>query len=124
VVDDERRLQGLVEAEEVSRLAERNERELKAAIDTEAPRVKRDTWLREVLPLFVERDDVPVAVCAEDGHLEGVIVRGSLIAGLTTSTEQNGEEATNFSGVGGDSERPEGALLRSNEAGRETDGGR
>jgi glycine betaine/proline transport system ATP-binding protein len=124
VVDDERRLQGLVEAEEVSRLAERGERELKPAVDTEASRVKRDTWLREVLPLFVEQDDVPVAVCAEDGHLEGVIVRGSLIAGLTTSTEQNGEEPSNFSGVGGDGERPEGALLRSNEAGRETDGGR
>jgi glycine betaine/proline transport system ATP-binding protein len=123
VVDDERRLQGLVEAEEVSRLAERDERELKPAVDTEAPRVKRDTWLREVLPLFVDHDDVPVAVCAEDGHLEGVIVRGSLIAGLTTSTEQNGEEPSSFSGVGGDGERPEGALLRSNEAGRETDGG-
>jgi glycine betaine/proline transport system ATP-binding protein len=124
VVDDERRLQGLVEAEEVSRLAERDERELKAAIDTEAPRVKRDTWLREVLPLFVERDDMPVAVCAEDGHLEGVIVRGSLIAGLTTSTEHQGEEPADFSGVGREGERPEGALLRGNEAGREMNGGR
>ena len=124
VVDDERRLQGLVEAEEVSRLAERDERELKAAVDTEAPRVKRDTWLREVLPLFVERDDVPVAVCAEDGHLEGVIVRGSLIAGLTTSTEHQGEEPADFSGVGREGERPEGALLRGNEAGREMNGGR
>ena len=124
VVDDERRLQGLVEAEEVSRLAERDERELKAAVDTEAPRVKRDTWLREVLPHFVERDDAPVAVCAEDGHLEGVIVRGSLIAGLTTSTEHQGEEPADFSGVGREGERPEGALLRGNEAGRETNGGR
>src|SRR5918997_657962 len=124
VGDDEGRLQGLVEAEEVSRLAERNERELKAAIDTEAPRVKRDTWLREVLPLFVERDDVPVAVCAEDGHLEGVVVRGSLIAGLTTSAEHQSEEPTDFSGVGGDGERSEGALLRGSESGREMDGGR
>ena len=123
VVDDERRLQGLVEAEEVSRLAERDERELKAAVDTETPRVKRDTWLREVLPLFVERDDAPVAVCAEDGHLEGVIVRGSLIAGLTTSTEHQGEEPADFSGVGREGERPEGALLRGNEAGREMNGG-
>ena len=99
VVDDERRLHGIAEAEEVSRLAERNERELKAAVDTEAPRVERNTPLREILPLFVEHDDVPVAVCAEDGHLEGVVVRGSLIAGLTTSVEQNGEESTDFSGV-------------------------
>jgi glycine betaine/proline transport system ATP-binding protein len=124
VVDDERRLQGLVEAEEVSRLAERDERELKAAIDTEAPRVKRDSWLREVLPLFVEHDDVPVAVCAEDGHLEGVVVRGSLIAGLTTGTEHQDEEPTDFSDVRREGERPEGALLRGNEAGREMNGGR
>lgn len=129
VVDDERRLQGLVEAEEVSRLAERDERELKAAIDTEAPRIKRDTWLREILPLFVEHDDVPVAVCTEDGHLEGVVVRGSLIAGLTTSTEHQGEESSQFSGVGREGERPEGerpegALLRGNEAGRQMNGGR
>jgi glycine betaine/proline transport system ATP-binding protein len=93
VVDEERRLQGLADAEEVARLAERNEQELKAAVDTTTPRVKRGTWLREILPLFVERD-VPVAVVREDEHLEGVIVRGSLIAGLTTSTEQpDGEEA-------------------------------
>src|SRR5918992_631933 len=124
VVDDERRLQGLVEAEEVSRLAERDERELKAAIDTEAPRVKRDSWLREVLPLFVEHDDVPVAVCAEDGHLEGVVVRGSLIAGLTTGTEHQDEEPTDFSDVRREGERPEGALLRGNEAGRQMNGGR
>jgi glycine betaine/proline transport system ATP-binding protein len=124
VVDDERRLQGLVEAEEVSRLAERDERELKAAIDTEAPRVKRDSWLREVLPLFVEHDDVPVAVCAEDGHLEGVVVRGSLIAGLTTGTEHQEEEPTDFSDVRREGERPEGALSRGNEAGRQMNGGR
>jgi len=123
VVDDERHLQGLVEVEEVARLAERDERELRAAVDTTTPRIERSTWLREILPLFVEQD-LPVAVVGENDRLEGVVVRGSLIAGLTTSTEQNGEEQTDFSGVGRDGERPEGALLRGNEAGRETDGGR
>ena len=127
VVDDERHLQGLVEVEEVARLAERDERELRAAVDTTTPRIERSTWLREILPLFVEQD-LPVAVVGEDDHLEGVVVRGSLIAGLTTSTEQNGEEPTDFSGVGRDSEsageRSEGTLVRGNEAGRETDGGR
>ena len=98
VVDDERRLQGLAEAEEVSRLAERDERELKPAIDTETPKVGRSTPLREILPLFVERDDVPVAVVGEDDHLEGVVVRGSLIAGLT-STDSDGGDG-DFSGVG------------------------
>jgi glycine betaine/proline transport system ATP-binding protein len=127
VVDDERHLKGLVEVEEVARLAERDERELRAAVDTTTPRIERSTWLREILPLFVEQD-LPVAVVGENDRLEGVVVRGSLIAGLTTSTEQNGEEPTDFSGVRRDGEsageRPEGALPRGNEAGRETDGGR
>lgn len=123
VVDDERRLQGLLEAEEVARLAERNERKLRSAVDTATPKVEKSTWLREILPLFVERD-VPVAVVGRDDRLEGIIVRGSLIAGLTTSTEQPGEGPTDFSGVGLDGERPEGAALRGSEAGQETDGRR
>jgi glycine betaine/proline transport system ATP-binding protein len=100
VVDEERRLLGLCEAEEVARLAERNERELKAAVDDDAPRVGRRTPLREVLPLFVEDGDTPVAVVGEEDRLEGVIVRGALIAGLTTTTESPEEGGEDFSGVG------------------------
>ena len=114
VVDEERRLQGLADVEEVSRLAERNEQELRAAVGTTTPSVERGTWLREILPLFIERD-VPVAVVREDKRLEGVIVRGSLIAGLTTSAElSNGGEITFDDG------RPVGATLRGSGAGRTT----
>jgi glycine betaine/proline transport system ATP-binding protein len=120
VVDDERRLQGLAEVEEVARLDERDERELKAAVDTKTPRIEPSTWLREILPLFVERD-APVAVVGEDDHLEGVVVRGSLIAGLTTSTEHNGEEPTDFSGVGRAGASRNGG---DREVGQETGGGR
>jgi hypothetical protein len=60
------------------------------AIDRDAPKVKRETPLRDVLPLFVERD-LPVAVTSENGRLEGAVVRGSLIAELTTGTERTGE---------------------------------
>jgi glycine betaine/proline transport system ATP-binding protein len=100
VVDSDRRFVGLVEAEEVARLTERNEQRLGSAVDNGAPKVGRRTSLREVLPLFVEDGDAPVAVVDEDDHLEGVIVRGSLIAGLTTSTEHHDEESEDFSGVG------------------------
>ena len=98
VVDDERRLIGRVEVEEVARLAERNERELKSAVATDTPKVQTSTWLREILPLFVDQDG-PVAVVGDDDHLEGVIVRGSLIAGLTTTTEHADEELTDSSSV-------------------------
>jgi glycine betaine/proline transport system ATP-binding protein len=100
VVDEERRLLGLCEAEEVARLAERNERELREAVDADASRVGRRTPLREVLPLFVEDGDAPVAVVGEEDRLEGVIVRGALIAGLTTSVESPEEGGEDFSGVG------------------------
>jgi hypothetical protein len=91
---------GLCEAEEVARLAERDERELRTAVDDGAPKVGRKTPLREVLPLFVEEGDAPVAVVGEGDHLEGVIVRGALIAGLTTSVEPHDEGGESFSGVG------------------------
>jgi len=100
VVDSDRRFVGLVEAEEVARLTERNEQRLGSAVDDGAPKVGRRASLREVLPLFVEDGDAPVAVVDEEDHLEGVIVRGSLIAGLTTSTEPHEEGGEDFSGVG------------------------
>jgi glycine betaine/proline transport system ATP-binding protein len=99
VLDRERRLVGLCEAEEVARLAERDERELRAAVDDEAPKVGRRTPLREVLPLFVGDGDAPVAVVSEGERIEGVIVRGALIAGLTTSVEPHDEGGESFSGV-------------------------
>ena len=93
VLDSERRLVGLAEAEDVARLAERDERELRSAVESDTPKVEKSTSLREVLPLFVDDGDVPVAVVGEGNGLQGIIVRGSLIAGLTTSVEPHEEEA-------------------------------
>ncbi|QIN82463.1 betaine/proline/choline family ABC transporter ATP-binding protein [Rubrobacter tropicus] len=101
VLEEDRRLVGIAEAEEVARLAERDARELRPAIDRGPRKVGRRTPLREVLPLFVDDGNAPVAVTNEEGRLEGAVVRGSLIAGLTTSTEhQDDEDAGSFSGVG------------------------
>jgi glycine betaine/proline transport system ATP-binding protein len=100
VLDSERRLVGLCEAEEVARLAERDERELRGAVDDGAPKVGLRTPLREILPLFVEDGDAPVAVVGEGDRLAGIIVRGALIAGLTTSVEQYDGGGEGFSGVG------------------------
>src|SRR5215210_6610506 len=98
VLDRERRLVGLAEAEEVARLAERDKRELRDAVE-EAPKVGRRTPLREVLPLFVGDGDAPVAVVDEGERLEGVVVRGALIAGLTTSVESHDDASEDYSGV-------------------------
>jgi glycine betaine/proline transport system ATP-binding protein len=91
---------GLAEAEEVARLAEGDDRGLQTAIDDDAPRVEPRTPLREILPLFIGDGDVPVAVVGERGDLEGVVVRGSLIAGLTTTVESPDEGGESLSGVG------------------------
>jgi glycine betaine/proline transport system ATP-binding protein len=100
VLDRERRLVGLAEAEEVAKLAERDERELRTAVDEDARAVGRRTPLREVLPLFLDDSDAPVAVLDDGDRLAGGIVRGSLIAGLTMNTELSEEGGENFSGVG------------------------
>ena len=99
VLDEERRLVGLCEAEEVARLAERNERELRPAVHDGMPKVGRRTPLREVLPLFVDDANTPLAVVDEEDRLEGVVVRGALIAGLTTHTDapdEGGEDPANL----------------------------
>jgi glycine betaine/proline transport system ATP-binding protein len=116
VVDEERRLVGIAEAEEVARLAERDERELQAAVNF-APNVGRRTPLREVLPLFVEDGDAPVAVVGEGDRLEGIIVRGALIAGLTTSVEPHAEEGEDLSGAGAPQTSEDGDRVRVRRAG-------
>ncbi|MGH3087042.1 MAG: quaternary amine ABC transporter ATP-binding protein [Rubrobacteraceae bacterium] len=90
VVDGERRLVGVCEVEDVARLAERGENSLEETVDRSPKSVSRGTPLREVLPMFVE-SNAPVAVVGKQGRLKGVVVRGSLIAGLTTGSEENGE---------------------------------
>ena len=94
VVDDERHLIGICDAEEVAKLAERDEQKLDGAVDRTVPKVETGTPLREVLPLFVEHE-LPVAVTSDQNRLEGIVVRGALIAGLTTGidiSDENGEE--------------------------------
>lgn len=94
VVDDERHLLGICDAEEVAKLAERDEKKLDGAVNETVPTTNLGTPLREVLPLFVEHD-LPVAVVNDNNRLEGVVVRGALIAGLTTSTDLPDESGEN-----------------------------
>ena len=112
VVDEERRLVGLCEAEEVARLAERDERELRGAVDDGAHKVERRTPLRDVLPLFVDDADAPVAVVAEDNRLEGVVVRGALIAGLTTHAEAQEEDGEGLPEGGETTQNGDGVRVR------------
>lgn len=86
VVDDERNLVGVTEAEDLARMVERDEPRLDGAIERNVTTVNGDTPLREVLPHFVGQSG-PVAVVGENNRLRGVVVRGALIAGLTTASD-------------------------------------
>ncbi|MGB3635923.1 MAG: glycine betaine/L-proline ABC transporter ATP-binding protein [Rubrobacteraceae bacterium] len=90
VVDGERRLVGVCDAEDVARLSELGENSLEEAIDRSPNSVLQDTSLRELLPMFVD-NNAPIAVVGEQGRLKGIVVRGALIAGLTTGAEESGE---------------------------------
>jgi glycine betaine/proline transport system ATP-binding protein len=91
VLDEERRLVGLADVDAIAALAERGAPELRAVVERTAPRVRRQTCLRDILPFFVDRQ-IPLAVTDEAGRLVGVITRGTLIAGLAASARA-GQEA-------------------------------
>ena len=76
----------------------------------DVPKVGPRTPLREVLPLFIGDGDHPVAVVGEDQRLEGIIVRGALIAGLTA--EPPDEEGEDYSGVGTEETSGDGDRVR------------
>jgi glycine betaine/proline transport system ATP-binding protein len=86
VLDEERRLVGLADVDAIAALAEKGEPELRAVVERTAPRVQRQTCLRDILPFFVDHQ-IPVAVTDEAGRLVGVITRGTLIAGLAASAQ-------------------------------------
>ncbi|MGI8827214.1 MAG: quaternary amine ABC transporter ATP-binding protein [Chloroflexota bacterium] len=91
VLDEDRRLVGLAAVDAVVELAERNQPDLREAIDTTGPRVRRHTFLRDVLPFFCD-SHLPVAVTDDKGKLAGVITRGSLIGGLATLPSSSGDD--------------------------------
>jgi hypothetical protein len=57
--------------------------------------------------MFVE-STTPIAVVGKQGRLKGIVVRGALIAGLTTGTEESWESDGNSDGSSDD----EGAIGR------------
>lgn len=75
------KLAGLVTADDALAAAERNDEDLAKFLITDFPRTSLDTSVSEIIPVLAD-SRFPVAVLREDGKLLGVIVRGSLLAGL------------------------------------------
>ena len=87
VVDRDRKLLGIVNAEDCARLAEAGKKDLMEILDREVPRVTPDTGLSDLFaqPRF------PVAVVNDEGRLVGIVIRGALLAALAEKPHEPGE---------------------------------
>jgi glycine betaine/proline transport system ATP-binding protein len=93
VVNKERRLVGIADIDAIAQLAERKVAEIRQAVDRSLRSVQPNTYLRDILPLFID-SHLPVAVVDENERLAGVITRGSLIAGLAATWKVDVERET------------------------------
>ncbi|MFC0523498.1 glycine betaine/L-proline ABC transporter ATP-binding protein [Pontibacillus salicampi] len=83
VTDRSRNLKGVVSADKASDAVKNNITDLNEILETGVPTVSPDTSMQEIFDL-IHDSPVPIAV-VEDGKLQGVIVRGAVIAALAGS---------------------------------------
>lgn len=81
VTDRFGKLQGYITADDASDMVAKSERQLDAIIKKDVPLASADTPLAELMDV-IAHTQIPVAVIDEEHILKGVLVRGSVIAGL------------------------------------------
>ncbi|MFW5989239.1 MAG: quaternary amine ABC transporter ATP-binding protein [Desulfosudaceae bacterium] len=81
-VRKDKRLYGYITADEASAAARRGDENLDRIVNTDIETVTPDTPAVEIIPLLA-RLPYPVPVVNEDNKLKGVIIKGSLLAGLS-----------------------------------------
>jgi glycine betaine/proline transport system ATP-binding protein len=87
-VDKERRLQGLVMAEDALQAVENNQNNLEKILQRDVSSVLPDTPLKEIFALLSGKSG-PLAVVNDEKKLLGVIVRGSVMAKLAEGGTAN-----------------------------------
>ena len=87
-VTRERKLAGLILAEDALISSEAKKEHLNDILISDVPTVAPDIPLSEIIPLLAEAK-YPVAVTETDGHLVGIIVRGSVLAGMVRKGESD-----------------------------------
>jgi len=86
VVNRNRQLQGYVTAEAAKQAAEKGEPDLTNVMEKDVTSVPPETTLNDLFETAANAT-MPVAVVDEENHLKGIIVRGSLLAGLVKVKE-------------------------------------
>lgn len=86
VLTKDRKLEGLLTAEDALAAAEAKKDTIKDAIITDIPRVSPDTPLTDLIPIIAD-SKYPVVVTSEDGVVLGIIIRGAVLAGMVRKGE-------------------------------------
>lgn len=86
VVNKEYQVQGVVLAENAVKAIKRGETDLTNIIETKITKVKADTPVNELIPLITDIR-YPLSVIDQNNKLLGVIIRGSILAGLAGGGE-------------------------------------
>lgn len=90
VTDRLGKLLGYINADDASQIARQGIRQLDTIIKNDAPLALPDTPLYDLLEVLAHTK-VPVAVIDESSNLRGVLVRGSVIAGLAGERRETNE---------------------------------
>ena len=95
-VRQERHLAGIVTAADAVQAAKRGEKTLENILITDIQRVTPDTQASDLFPLLAT-SNYPIAVVNETDNLQGVIIKGLLMAALAEGTQvtvnENGQAA-------------------------------
>jgi glycine betaine/proline transport system ATP-binding protein len=86
VVTRERRLAGIVLAEDALQAVKEHREEIKDIIIENVPKVRIDTPVIDIIPVLAETK-LPVAVTRDDDKLVGILVKGSVLAGMVRKGE-------------------------------------
>lgn len=83
------KLGGMVTADDAAKIAKTDAKTLESILITEIQTVKRDTPAIELFPILAGIN-YPLAVVDDDGRLVGVVIKGSLLAGLAEGMQTGG----------------------------------
>jgi len=89
VVNQDFQLQGVVLAEDAAKIVKTGESTLDSIIIKDITTVCKETTVQEIFPMITDIRH-PIAVTDENNRLLGVIVRGSVLAGLAGGINNNG----------------------------------
>ncbi|MCF8010643.1 MAG: glycine betaine/L-proline ABC transporter ATP-binding protein [Clostridiales bacterium] len=81
VISKDRKLEGMLTAEDALSAADNNKDSITDIIIKDIPKVAQDTPLNELIPIIAE-SKYPAVVTDENNVLRGIIVRGAVLAGM------------------------------------------